>query len=44
VSGATAVRPGPRNVGQSAAGATADPAIVHMVWALLNHNDFVTLR
>ena len=26
------------------AGATADPALVHMVWALLNHNDFVTLR
>ena len=26
------------------AGAGADPALVHMVWALLNHNDFVTLR
>jgi hypothetical protein len=26
------------------AGATADLALVHMVWALLNHNDFVTLR
>ena len=26
------------------AGAGADPARVHMVWALLNHNDFVTLR
>ena len=24
--------------------ATPDPALVHMVWALLNHNDFVTLR
>ena len=21
-----------------------DPARVHLVWALLNHNDFVTLR
>jgi hypothetical protein len=21
-----------------------DPARVHVVWALLNHNDFVTLR
>ncbi len=26
------------------AGAGADPALIHMVWALLNHNDFVTLR
>ncbi len=26
------------------ADAGADPALVHMVWALLNHNDFVTLR
>jgi hypothetical protein len=26
------------------AGPGADPALVHMVWALLNHNDFVTLR
>jgi len=26
------------------AGAAPDPAFVHVVWALLNHNDFVTLR
>ena len=26
------------------AGSGPDPALVHMVWALLNHNDFVTLR
>jgi hypothetical protein len=25
-------------------GAAPDPAFVHVVWALLNHNDFVTLR
>ena len=28
----------------TAAGAAPDPAHVHVVWALLNHNDFVTLR
>jgi hypothetical protein len=32
-----------RALGQPAA-AGADPARVHLVWALLNHNDFVTLR
>jgi hypothetical protein len=30
-------------VAKPAAGA-ADPARVLLVWALLNHNDFVTLR
>ena len=32
-----------RALGQRPAGAV-DPARVHAVWALLNHNDFVTLR
>ena len=33
-----------RRLGAESGATESDPARVHLVWALLNHNDFVTLR